>query len=299
VLALVLTLREENMNPMQHPNYLWSFTSILFFFYSFPIISFAGNLEIESLVTHPSCSGLADGFIEVIPLNGEAPYTYSWSQSGVSIGQNEEILMDLVPGPYQVDIVDATGTCGGTFTFLLDEPQAFEIELVSAPAQVQLGDQAELQILSVQEFPLGTNFFWSVNEGLSCFDCPNPVFTPTENAVVSVTVVQPNGCSNTVSTEIRVQKSRDVYIPNIFTPNADGINDHFRPYPGNGVQEVRTMRIYNRFGELLYEETNPELGWNGRFRGDALPAGVYTYWIEVLFVDRLVEIFAGDVILIN
>jgi len=287
------------MNPMQHPNKLRSLASMLLFCFSLPIISFAGNLEIESLVTHPSCTGLSDGLIEVVPLNGEAPYTYSWSQSGVSIGQNEEILMNLAPGPYQVEIIDGTGTCGGTFEFLLDEPQAFDLQIVSTPAQVPLGGQTELLVLSAQDFPSGTNFFWSLTGGLSCFDCPNPLFSPTENTVISVTVVQPNGCSNTVSTEIRVQKSRDVYIPNVFTPNADGINDHFRLYPGNGVQEVRTMRIYNRFGELLYEEANPELGWNGRFRGDAVPAGVYTYWIEVVFADQLVEIFAGDVVVIN
>lgn len=283
---------------MQNPEHALKWSCQLLLFALLPLSASGGNLEIESFVTHPSCFGLNDGAIEVFPINGEAPYSFTWTHAGAEIG-TEELLVNLAPGVYEVNILDATGNCGGTFEFLLDEPTGFDIQLAADPVQVPLGEATQLQVLGGQDFPQGTNFFWSVTEGLSCTNCANPIFVPADNMVVSVTVVPPNGCSITVSTELRVQKSREVYIPNIFTPNGDGINDYFRLYPGNGVQEIRMMRLYNRFGELLYEAANPELGWDGRFRGTPLPGGVYTYQIEVLFWDRLTEVFTGDVILIH
>lgn len=70
-------------------------------------------------------------------------------------------------------------------------------------------------------------------------------------------------------------------LPNTFTPNNDGQNDVFRPYPYRFIERIQ-MQIFNRWGQLVYETTNPDIEWNGRnMNGNELAEGVYYYTCQV------------------
>ena len=103
---------------------------------------------------------------------------------------------------------------------------------------------------------------------------------------------------------VRVRKDRLIYIPNAFTPNDDGFNDLFMIHGGQGVKQIKTFRIFNRWGEILYEGYNfqpndPDFGWNGKFKEERLNPGVFVYLAEVEFIDGRVEIYKGDVTLVR
>ncbi|MBB6501399.1 putative Ig domain-containing protein [Pedobacter cryoconitis] len=77
--------------------------------------------------------------------------------------------------------------------------------------------------------------------------------------------------------------TNDVFIPNTFTPNGDGKNDVFYVY-GNAVAKVR-MRIYNQWGQFVFQSLQQQVGWDGTFQGQIQPNGVYVYYIELVLTD--------------
>jgi len=95
-----------------------------------------------------------------------------------------------------------------------------------------------------------------------------------------------------------VEPSGGLYIPNAFTPNGDGLNDVWTVYPAGGVEVLR-VRVYDRWGELVYESGGGVVGWDGRFRGEEAPAGVYVYVVEYRDGEGRLLRRAGDVTLVR
>ena len=89
----------------------------------------------------------------------------------------------------------------------------------------------------------------------------------------------------------------ELYIPNTFTPNGDGKNDIFLAY-GNSVAKFR-MRIYNQWGEYYFESTSLDNGWDGRYRGNLQPNGVYVYYIDVTFNSGATKLYKGTITLLK
>jgi gliding motility-associated-like protein len=95
-----------------------------------------------------------------------------------------------------------------------------------------------------------------------------------------------NNCSNTGSIQINVLCGKgNLYIPNTFSPNGDGSNDFFYPR-GTGLERVKFLRIFNRWGEVVFEKkdfpvNNAASGWDGRFKGQKPKADVYIFQAEV------------------
>ncbi|MEL7221713.1 MAG: gliding motility-associated C-terminal domain-containing protein, partial [Bacteroidota bacterium] len=93
------------------------------------------------------------------------------------------------------------------------------------------------------------------------------------------------------------------YIPNIFSPNDDGINDSFFPQfdPAIVIQNYR-MRIFDRWGSIIFETNNPAIGWRGFVRSQLAPATVYVYAIEITYTDDFgtnTKVLQGDVGLVR
>ncbi len=93
-------------------------------------------------------------------------------------------------------------------------------------------------------------------------------------ALYTWTVTDINGCQASASILVDVDYQRDVYIPNVFSPNGDGRNDEFRIFTGLGVVSINYIRIYDRWGNLVHEE-GPQMpsptgagNWDGSFKGN-------------------------------
>ena len=129
-----------------------------------------------------------------------------------------------------------------------------------------------------------------------------PWVRPDQTTSYSIQVINENGCVAEDMIQVRVSKDRLIFIPNVFTPNNDGTNDIFFIFGGKGVKEIKKFRVFNRWGEVMYELNNfqhnePNLGWDGTFRGDALNPAVFVYLAEVEFIDGRIELYKGDVTL--
>jgi gliding motility-associated-like protein len=108
---------------------------------------------------------------------------------------------------------------------------------------------------------------------------------------------QTSAISNAVTASTLEPFKDELYIPNTFTPNNDGRNDFFLAY-GNNVAKFR-MRIYNQWGEFVFESQNLLRGWDGTYRGNMQPTGVYVYYVDVTFNSGVTKTFKGTVTLLR
>jgi len=148
------------------------------------------------------------------------------------------------------------------------------------------------------------SYLWSPSTTLNCTDCPQPVASPKLNTKYTVTFTDSNGCRNVGSVQVVVIcKDANVFIPNTFSPNGDGSNDKFY-IRGRGLDRVKSIRIFNRWGEVVFEQTNfpvndPLYGWDGKYKGhEALP-DVYVYQVEVFCDNSQIIHLDGNIALIK
>ncbi len=177
---------------------------------------------------------------------------------------------------------------------------------VLPPPDVQLA--AKLDFVEGTEVPInatvnGTPDFiyeWSEDETLSCWDCEDPVATPDSNQVYQLTVIDGFGCIDSASIELRLRlvcEGGSVLVPNAFTPNGDGQNDKFYV---RGSSEIQVFRVFNRWGELVFETTDADQGWDGTYKDKELNRDVYVYYIEAICEhDGSIIVKTGDVTLIR
>ncbi len=153
----------------------------------------------------------------------------------------------------------------------------------------------------------GTNinrYWWDNPSTLSCDSCANPVASMTVTTRYNVTVSSDFGClnSDTVTIHIFCDNSQ-IFVPNSFTPNGDGENDVFYPR-GLGVSTIKSFRIYNRWGELLFERSGININdaknaWDGSYNGNKPKPDVYVWVIDALCESGEPINIKGDVTIIR
>jgi gliding motility-associated-like protein len=122
-------------------------------------------------------------------------------------------------------------------------------------------------------------YVWAPAAGLSCTTCPNPVASPTVTTTYTVTCSDSMGCSTQRMVTVYLECD-DFTVPNVFTPNNDGINDDFEIIIPN--YSSYSIQIFDRWGKQVYSSTNPKVYWNGRINqtNDLVSDGTYYYMID-------------------
>jgi gliding motility-associated-like protein len=139
---------------------------------------------------------------------------------------------------------------------------------------------------------------WSPSTNLSCADCPNPIATVANNTTYLLTVENTYGCLVTDTVVIiTFCKNSQVFIPNAFTPDGDGINDVLM-VRGNGIT-VKSFRVFNRWGNVVFEKqqfspNDPRFGWDGKVRGVLASPDVYVFTAEVTCDNGVVYTYKGN-----
>lgn len=122
-------------------------------------------------------------------------------------------------------------------------------------------------------------FTWSPADGLNDVHLPNPIASGTKDITYTLTVATPEGCSGMDSIHIRYLKGPAIYVPNAFTPNGDGHNDVLRPFPV-GILKLDYFRVYNRWGELVFQTSQYLQGWDGTYKGKPADSGGYVWVVK-------------------
>ncbi|PHI20068.1 hypothetical protein CEQ90_10055 [Lewinellaceae bacterium SD302] len=226
------------------------------------------------------------GGLNAIGENGTAPYQfYLLNDNGRLLDSNSTgIFLDLPEGDFQLEVKDDSGCAA-----VIDSPLTIsfpDLLVVEAGTDqiIKLGESGTLRAQTGG--PEVDTIIWSPAIGLSCTDCLNPTVTPIENNVYTVTVISTQGaCPATDSVFVGVDATGQVYVPNAFSPNLDGVNDDFRFFPDQSYAELLEFRVYNRWGGEVFvadNEQSTRAAWNGNaVNGKACDSGVYVYLLRV------------------
>jgi len=140
---------------------------------------------------------------------------------------------------------------------------------------------------------------WNFGDGTgSTLINPQHTYASKGKYTVSLVTTTANGCTDSIEMEIEVTPVFTLYIPNAFTPDGNGNNDFFMP-KGVEISEFNMM-IFDRWGELIFQSNNLEIGWDGRANnGDKIAQqGVYVYKIEVRDFSQKYHDYTGHVTLL-
>ncbi len=245
------------------------------------------------------CNGDKTGSLSVIGIGGYAPYKYSID--GI-VFKSDTAFKDLAAGTYNITVKDSTA-CETTINVTIKQPAALIVD-AGPDIDVELGYPTTLNAV-VSPAGKKIDYIWTPNNGLSCKNCPTPAADSLGNTTQFVVkVTDESGCMATDKVIVHVFKKRPIYIPNAISPDDSGKNDYCNVYAGPDAVNVKLMRIYDRWGELLYEGKDlavntSNAGWDGNFRGKPMPSGVYTYYVQVLFIDGEVIPYRGDVTILR
>ncbi len=139
--------------------------------------------------------------------------------------------------------------------------------------------------------------YWDFGDGTSSNE-ENPVHTYEKIYTMRVCLQATNGvCYDTICKEIFISFTGLVGVPNAFSPNGDGVNDEVR-VEGRGIVGL-TFRIYNRWGEKVFESNDKNIGWNGIYKGVLQEMEVYTYYVEATLINGQVVPLKGNITLLR
>ncbi len=233
-----------------------------------------------------------------------AQYTFSVDGGNImSVDSCIEVYGSTTP--YLVSVFDSEG-CREDKQILVSQPQ----EII-----VDLGDKLEINLGENGTVYLNTNtsvsnIVWDIDTLLVDYKFLNQLKTELEisassSTTIYATVESLDGCTATGKLEVKVNTVRNVRVPNIFTPDGDGLNEEFNIAVGKGVKKVNYIKIYDRYGGLMFEEKDllPSGGsvgsWDGTYKGSKVNTGVYVYMVEVEFLDNRVILYRGSVTVVR
>ena len=256
------------------------------------------------IVNSPDCEGDPPGSMQVQSIVGGTP-PYSYSLNGAAPVSNPN-FNNLAPGDYTIAVEDASG-CKLEEAFTIYDLVVTDLQIVdyvNGDFVFDFGDTIRLTYNYTGTNNTPDSTVWKLDGQVICTNCPELRIMADLAGTITLEAYDERGCVEIRSITFLVVRERDVYIPNIFSPNGDNINDFFTLFTDADLEEISIMEIYTRWGDLVFRKehfqpNDPQAGWDGTFNGDPLNPGVYVYRIEIIYGDGLEDQLAGDVTLLR
>jgi gliding motility-associated-like protein len=242
----------------------------------------ANDIVIVNVNAAPVPDAGPDGLIcygQTYQLQGSGGVQYTWTPS---TNLNSTSISNPVSTPVKTitytlsEVIDAIG-CKSLTTdqVIVDVTPPIKVKTFPYDTIGYPGDQFQLNATSAATF-----YSWSPVTGLSNPNIPNPVLTvgPIGSDVLyQVIASTAAGCKGEGYVNLRVLKGPELYVPSAFTPNGDGLNDLFYPFPV-GIRSINYFKVFNRWGQLLFSSTTLYKGWMENCRElNNLPASMCSW----------------------
>jgi gliding motility-associated-like protein len=237
-----------------------------------------------------------------VQLKASGETSYLWTPA---TGLNSPNISNPIASPDTTTIYQVIGT---DYKSCFADTQSVKINVFDYPTihagpDVTIAPGSSYQINASGSSDINA-IVWSPPAGLSCTTCLTPVATPILTTTYIVKATNNGGCSASDSITIIVLcGNNNLFVPNTFSPNGDGMNDVFY-VRGTGLSRIQSMLIFNRWGQVVFEKkdfpaNDPAVGWDGTINGKPAPVDVYVYTIEVICNNSQIVPYHGNVALIR
>jgi len=264
------------------------------------------NPEVTATLDPIDCYEDSLTMLNIVPTSGDGNYTIT------SGGLDIPLMSEVMAGTYDIVVTDGNGCTAET---------SESVAIPSEPMPTITGAETLVEGSS-SDYSIEQSLFtglaidsivWTANGAVvcndpTCFSLGSQ--TLIENTSYAVTVFYNNGCSVTTSYDVEVTEEEPIYtvdIPNIISPNNDGVNDRWSIFTGDPEVVVSSVRIMDRWGNIVYELDTPyspavpaaaDIGWDGKFGTTILQPGVFVYSV-VYTQDGRQRVRNGDVTIVD
>lgn len=264
-------------------------------------------LSLDLITNDLQCFESNDGSIDLVVNNGTGFLDFDWNEDALD---GLTSTNTLPAGAYLITVTDENNCVAQTDSIHITQPEQIFVSIALEPDtnEILYGDYLLASAIPSIGEEAVVNTVWSPQQILTDTTAGNLTgqsIYPLSSSELIVMIEDTMGCFATDTTFITVSTDFPFYVPNVFSPNSDNIqNTVFRPFVTDKVQKINYMRIFNRWGDQVYERkdfpTGDELvGWDGRFNGEMLNTGVYVFLLEMEFINGSVRKYSGDVTLLR
>lgn len=257
------------------------------------------DIAIDS-IKDVNCFGDRDGYLRIRGIGGIPTYQYSLNSGTFGAAR---AWTGLIPANYRIAVRDNNG-CIFEEVIPIIEPLLLTVDLGEDVFMTERDTFTATPIIINGIEPFSYQWTPADSSVMTCTACPNPLWTGLFNTTYyTLTVTDSMGCITEDDLLITLLKDQKVYVPTAFSPNNNFTNDRLFIQGDDRVQ-VNYFRVYDRWGELVFESrdhavNDPDVGWDGYFKGQPMDIGTFGWVAEVVFLDGKVEVFKGSFVLVR
>lgn len=253
--------------------------------------------QISIVAPDTICAGDCASFTGNITDATTVNWTFAGGNPATSTAESPGIVCFPEEGNYAI-IVEASNPSGAATPLVQNIFVAPNPGLNAGPDQtINAGALVTLNAtVAGNPNPQG-EFQWQPFDLVSDFRSPEVTTRPRESIAYIVSYKEEGGCRTTDTVNVFVNFNEAVGVPSAFSPNGDGRNDQLRVL-GQGITQMN-FKVYNRYGQLVFESTEQSQGWDGTQNGRQLNPGNFVWVLDVRFAEGLQERLTGDVTLVR
>lgn len=251
-------------------------------------------------VSREKCAASAEWLLDFVE-GGEGPFSLILN-NGLPFSATE--MDGLLPGLHLLSIVGANG-CRLDTSFLVPNFTLPTLVVDPSTAQIRLGDSLLLSGFTNLTSLGIASLEWSPSGRAACPDCLKTWAQPFENTIFTLVLTDSAGCTASAQARIEVDRTFDVFVPNVFSPNDDGLNDWLTIYANPAVvTDIPVFEIFDRWGNLVFarknfQPNNDLYGWDGRLREKVLAPSVFVWFARLELLDGRAVDLKGNVTLVR
>ena len=229
---------------------------------------------------------------------GQLNWTWYFSKSDSSIGYNSKYVFKS-GGSYNIKLIAKSPICNYAITkdttILIRYPVA-GIKLPPVSAYINTNTRIKGRDLIGESYQYKWEPFW----GIDSTKIASPIFNFNMNQVYKINYITKYGCitTDTLSVNVFANNLFDIFVPKSFSPNNDGVNDQLYAYLA-GIKKFHFIRIYNKFGQLMFESKSNNTPWDGITNGRLQPIDAYVWFAEGEDINGKIISKTGSVMLLR
>ncbi len=166
------------------------------------------------------------------------------------------------------------------------------------PTRLPTVDLIKLEPTELQARPIAVKYNWTPANWLNNASIANPIVIANQEVEFKIEMTGSNGCKTVDTLTARMFDRSDIFLPNMFTPNGDGVNDQFKINPV-GIHSLNYLRIFNQWGKMIFQTNRLSEGWDGYYDNQLQPLASYTWLLEAIDTKGKLIQKAGTVTLIR